>query len=96
MPVDMLTYREGYALGQVVRLARDRGSDGLAVLDPNGTFFEGSLRALKWLVEKIFFLAAKRRPVKTGPASPHRLESFIEDILRRARLVRLNKTYSVQ
>ena len=58
--------------------------------------FEGSLRALKWLVEKIFFLAAKRRPVKTRPASLHRLESFIEDILRRARLVRLNKTYSVQ
>lgn len=46
LPVDMLTYREGYALGQIVRLARDGGPDGLAALDPNGTFFEGSLRAL--------------------------------------------------
>ena len=46
LPVDMLTYREGYALGQVVRLARDGGSDGLAAIDPNGSFFEGSLRAL--------------------------------------------------
>ena len=46
LPVDMLTYREGYALGQIVRLARDSGPDSLAVLDPNGAFFEGSLRAL--------------------------------------------------
>jgi len=46
LPVDMLTYREGYALGQVVRLARDGGPDSLAGLDPNGSFFEGSLRAL--------------------------------------------------
>ena len=36
LPVDMLTYREGYAIGQIVRLARDEGPDGLAVLDPNG------------------------------------------------------------
>jgi len=46
LPVDMLTYREGYALGQVVRLARDGGPDSLAILDPNGSFFECSLRAL--------------------------------------------------
>ncbi len=46
LPVDMLTYREGYALGQIVRLARGSGPDSLAVLDPNGAFFEGSLRAL--------------------------------------------------
>ncbi len=46
LPVDMLTYREGYALGQIVRLARETGPDTLTVLDPNGAFFEGSLRAL--------------------------------------------------
>jgi hypothetical protein len=46
LPVDMLTYREGYALGQIVRLAREGASDGLAILDPAGSFFEGSLRAL--------------------------------------------------
>jgi hypothetical protein len=52
LPVDMLTYREGYALGQIVRLARDGGPDGLASLDPNGYFFEGSLRALFGLLSQ--------------------------------------------
>jgi hypothetical protein len=46
LPVDMLTYREGFSLSQIVRLAREGGSDCLAAIDPNGTFLEASLRAL--------------------------------------------------
>jgi hypothetical protein len=58
LPVDMLTYREGYSLGQVVRLARDGGPDGLVAHDPHGAFLEGSLRALFDLL---------RQGVKLGP-----------------------------
>lgn len=58
LPVDMLTYREGYSLGQVVRLARDGGPDSLMAHDPHGTFLEGSLRALFDLL---------RQGIKLGP-----------------------------
>ena len=46
LPVDMLTYREGYSLGRAVGLAREGGPDGLADHEPHGSFLEGSLRAL--------------------------------------------------
>jgi hypothetical protein len=55
LPVDMLTYREGYALGQLVRLARD---EGLAAHDPQGSFLEDSLKSLFTLL---------RQGVKLGP-----------------------------
>jgi hypothetical protein len=58
LPVDMLTYREGYSLGQIVRLARDGGPDGLVAYDRHGSFLEVSLRALFELL---------RHGVKLGP-----------------------------
>jgi hypothetical protein len=58
LPVDILTYREGYSLGQVARLARDRGPEGLVAHDRHGLFLECSLRALFDLL---------RQGVKLGP-----------------------------
>lgn len=46
LPMDVLTYREGYSLHRLVRLAREAGQDALDVLDPNGRFFQASLDAL--------------------------------------------------
>ena len=46
LPMDMLTYRQGYSLGRLIRLARESGEDSLEVADPNGCFFQASLEAL--------------------------------------------------
>ena len=46
LPMDVLTYREGYSLNRLIRLARDAGNDSLEVADPNGRFFQSSLDAL--------------------------------------------------
>jgi len=46
LPMDVLTYREGYSLNRLIRLAREPGQDSLEVADPNGRFFQASLDAL--------------------------------------------------
>lgn len=46
LPMDVLTYREGYSLNRLIRLARESGNDSLEVADPNGRFFQASLDAL--------------------------------------------------
>ncbi len=46
LPMDVLTYREGYSLSRLIRLARESGRDSLEVADPNGRFFQASLDAL--------------------------------------------------
>ncbi len=46
LPMDVLTYREGYSLHRLVRLAREAGADSLEASDPNGGFFQASLNAL--------------------------------------------------
>ncbi|NOT01002.1 MAG: hypothetical protein HOP29_10275 [Phycisphaerales bacterium] len=58
LPIDMLTYREGYSLNRLIHLARARGAESLERTDPNGPFFEDSLHALFKLL---------RRGVKLGP-----------------------------
>lgn len=52
LPMDVLTYREGYSLNRLVRLARESGTDALEVADPNGRFFQASLDALFTLLRK--------------------------------------------
>ena len=46
LPMDMLTYREGYSLKRLVQMAKGHAADSLEVLDPNGSFFQESLQAL--------------------------------------------------
>ena len=46
LPMDVLTYREGYSLSRLIRLARESGRDSLEVADPGGRFFQASLDAL--------------------------------------------------
>jgi hypothetical protein len=52
LPVDMLTYREGYSLKWL--LMRTEGGDAvpLAQSDPNGSFFQASLQALFGLLRQ--------------------------------------------
>ncbi len=46
LPMDMLTYRDGYSLKRLVRMAKGQAADSLEILDPNGSFFQESLQAL--------------------------------------------------
>jgi len=46
LPMDTLTYREGYSLKRLIRLAREAGSESLKATDPNGRFFQASRDAL--------------------------------------------------
>jgi hypothetical protein len=50
LPMDVLTYREGYSLHRLVRLAREAGDDAVEVSDPNGSFFQASLDAMFALI----------------------------------------------
>jgi hypothetical protein len=52
LPMDMLTYREGYSLKRLVRLSKGHSVDSLERLDPNGPFFQESLQALFGLLRK--------------------------------------------
>lgn len=52
LPMDMLTYREGYSLNRLIRLARESGNDSLEETDPNGRFFQHSLDALFELLRR--------------------------------------------
>lgn len=58
LPIDMLTYREGYSLKRLVQLARQTGTQRLEESDPNGSFFQDSLQAL---------FALLRHGVNLGP-----------------------------
>ena len=46
LPMDMLTYREGYSLKRMIHLAKGQAADSLEIADPNGQFFQESLKAL--------------------------------------------------
>jgi hypothetical protein len=46
LPMDMLTYREGYSLKRMILLAKGKATDSLEMSDPNGRFFQESLKAL--------------------------------------------------
>jgi hypothetical protein len=52
LPMDMLTYREGYSLKRMIHLAKGQSADSLAAADPNGSFFQESLRSLFALLRK--------------------------------------------
>lgn len=46
LPMGVPTYREGYSLARLTRLARAAGEQSLEQSDPNGAFFESALKAL--------------------------------------------------
>ena len=46
LPMDMLTYRDGYSLKRMIRLAKGQAANSLVIADPNGRFFQESLQAL--------------------------------------------------
>jgi hypothetical protein len=52
LPVDMLTYREGYSLKRLLQRAEGDATAPLAESDPNGSFFQASLQALFRLLRR--------------------------------------------